>query len=1478
MKIPFQIFLFFLSTIVLFNKINAQEIQNKIVDTISRATRDNGIGITLIVDPVHSYLYKGERKNILEYRTGGYSDNNGDTIATALSRIDINVDAKQLHWCSLLPFNALNYQNIQTERVLAPFQTSTIGSNNAYITKVFADASNLTIGQTYLLNFSSCNEATSGPISIAFCVGSNNRNVHVIPYPINQLSSVSFDGSYSKVFFTWNQPEIRFWKLDHYSIFCNDTDSIRIEELFKSRSEINVINSDTSVLISDACREINPYYAVVGYDSLGEAIAISQSCKVTSNNSSFSLLSPQDGSVLENLYPDLYWEEVPGATYDLWISEDSAFNQKTVIHGITSNTYHCSLSLSDHKNYFWKVFTNSGQVSNQTGWMFSLNQHNLMPGDFSLILPENNAIIDSKRPIFRWNCSQDSGDNISYKLIIGIDTISTTHNYYMYNQELSDDQTYSWKVIALDSKGVMKQSSTINTFSIDYNDLPEGFEILEPIFNWGGGIVTETSLNPTFKWSSSHTTDPGGSITYTLFYSTDSTFQNKIQIDGIVDTTYTPQVALEEDKFYYWKVKATTDRGRFRWNFGLINVFVTNSYDRNPSGAIQIYPENNRTISPGTFDLSWYKPEDDLYDFHIYRVSYSRDSTFTNKTVIDNILGNERVNVSLQDTGAYYWYVETRSKRVPNENRLAVDGGYSIGPVIKFNLSNSYITGIAIPNGGERWKVGSTRSIVWNSSNVDTVNLEYSFDGGTSWHSISDHVPGNLGNYNWIIPNTISDSCLIKISSKKNPTTYSYSNNYFGIVKYPIWYVSKSGNDQTGDGTKDFPFSTIQKTINTCGADDSIKVAGGRYFESIHFPNYSFGCYLIGGYDPVTWQRDVSENKTIIDASGANGITIPSNIDISSMVIDGFTFKHANYAFYKSDFPSIYGGYIRNCIIDSCTNVGMIAFVGSIFIENSLFSNCQNGFVFHQPLNINFTNCIFNKIAGYALYSYRYSSHIVHIHNCVFNSCSNGVLIYDPGTGSHIISNSIFMSCGTAISYDNCPNISINNNDFFNNGNNFSSCSDNGSNIFNDPLFVDPSAGNFILRNDSPCISAGSLQYCPSYDFLNNPRPSPANSNPDIGAFESLLGQSRVISFRIFPEGLYSANGMLNKAKNETAAVYPGDISDKVTIEIREPVQPYTIVFSSANEFIHTDGTITLSIYPSIIGNYYVVVKHRNSIETWSSVPVNFSGGTIMYDFTDDISKAFGNNLKLINGKYCIYGGDVNQDGLIDYDDIIPVDNESYTGTEGYLPEDINGDGQINPDDLLIIYDNSRNFISSIHPILQQIPTVNTSVISNLTQSTATCGGNVILPGIFVVSAKGVCWSTTPNPTLDNQHTTDGAGTGVFISSITGLNANTTYYVRAYATNSAGTAYGNEISFISLSNGAPCPGTPTMVYGGHTYNTVQIGPQCWLKENLNLGTRINGSQNQTNDNQIEKYCYNDLESNCDIYGGLYQWNEMMQYS
>ncbi len=108
---------------------------------------------------------------------------------------------------------------------------------------------------------------------------------------------------------------------------------------------------------------------------------------------------------------------------------------------------------------------------------------------------------------------------------------------------------------------------------------------------------------------------------------------------------------------------------------------------------------------------------------------------------------------------------------------------------------------------------------------------------------------------------------------------------------------------------------------------------------------------------------------------------------------------------------------------------------------------------------------------------------------------------------------------------------------------------------------------------------------------------------------------------------------------------------------------------------------------------------------------------------------------------------------------------------------------------------------------ISNTPSITTTAASSIAATSATSGGNVTSIGGSNVSAKGVCWSTSPNPTTANSKTTDGSGSGSFTSSITSLTSNTTYYVRAYATNTSGTAYGEEISFTtSLAAGS--------VYGG----------------------------------------------------------------
>ncbi len=204
-------------------------------------------------------------------------------------------------------------------------------------------------------------------------------------------------------------------------------------------------------------------------------------------------------------------------------------------------------------------------------------------------------------------------------------------------------------------------------------------------------------------------------------------------------------------------------------------------------------------------------------------------------------------------------------------------------------------------------------------------------------------------------------------------------------------------------------------------------------------------------------------------------------------------------------------------------------------------------------------------------------------------------------------------------------------------------------------------------------------------------------------------------------------------------------------------------------------------------------------------------------------------------------------------------------GTKYYLrayATNINGVG----------YGNEVSFTTQ----LATIPEITTATVSNITSTKATSGGNITNGGGATITASGVCWSTSTNPTITNNKTTDGTEKGEFISPIAGLTPLTTFYLRAYATNSKGTAYGNGISFTTSS-------TSTLItdIDGNVYSTVTIGNQVWLQQNLKTTRYSNGdligtttpSSLDISKESTPKYqwAYDGKESNVPLHGRLYTW-------
>ena len=171
-------------------------------------------------------------------------------------------------------------------------------------------------------------------------------------------------------------------------------------------------------------------------------------------------------------------------------------------------------------------------------------------------------------------------------------------------------------------------------------------------------------------------------------------------------------------------------------------------------------------------------------------------------------------------------------------------------------------------------------------------------------------------------------------------------------------------------------------------------------------------------------------------------------------------------------------------------------------------------------------------------------------------------------------------------------------------------------------------------------------------------------------------------------------------------------------------------------------------------------------------------------------------------------------------------------------------------------------------------PLITTSTATSITATGATTGGVVAADGGASVTARGVAYGLSSAPTTSGTITNNGTGTGSFSSTLTGLTSFSTYYVRAYATNSVGTSYGNEINFTTLFE---CGLSMMTDLEGNTYNTVQIGTQCWSQSNLKVSKYRNGdniptglSNSQWGSASSGAYAiYDNNTSNNTLYGKLY---------
>jgi hypothetical protein len=153
---------------------------------------------------------------------------------------------------------------------------------------------------------------------------------------------------------------------------------------------------------------------------------------------------------------------------------------------------------------------------------------------------------------------------------------------------------------------------------------------------------------------------------------------------------------------------------------------------------------------------------------------------------------------------------------------------------------------------------------------------------------------------------------------------------------------------------------------------------------------------------------------------------------------------------------------------------------------------------------------------------------------------------------------------------------------------------------------------------------------------------------------------------------------------------------DNVTIQLRDASTNAVVATTTA--MLQTNGDAVATFTPAVSGSYYIAVKHRNALETWSATPQMVGATPSTYNFTDAASKAYGSNMVAVDGKFAFYSGDINQDGFIEATDYDQLNADNDALLEGFYPTDLNGDGFVEALDYDIINLNSDNLIEASRP------------------------------------------------------------------------------------------------------------------------------------------------------------------------------------
>ncbi len=491
----------------------------------------------------------------------------------------------------------------------------------------------------------------------------------------------------------------------------------------------------------------------------------------------------------------------------------------------------------------------------------------------------------------------------------------------------------------------------------------------------------------------------------------------------------------------------------------------------------------------------------------------------------------------------------------------------------------------------------------------------------------------------------------------------------------------------------------VFKTDNYKAPSTILIYSDASYIENLRISNNSFLATGVTNnytdHEGIILECETSSLSTQITSNKFTDLS--SSIEVSnsdSLQIDGNTIQMGN------SMNTNFGVYLFNCnalkLLKNKINSAYSCAVGEAIGYSLLITHSENTLIAN-----NFILFTGGAVAVLAISN----SNQRYKYNTIASfggDCPNNLFIFN--SNSITLQNNIYVNFNTNTSYPGSPynifNSEINsehNNFYYDaqyiakyNGLNLNGIDEwrevSGADFESDVRTVD-FVSNLDLHLDDSSINDYSLKGIPDSevadDFDGNPRDP---FFPSMGADEPFYPLNIYVILTLFIEGFYDP--IMNYQPQDTIKVY-----------LRNNTNPYNIIDSCVSPLL-PGGKSAIRFFNAPPGNYYLSVKHRNSLETWSRTGGESfnTGGSSTYDFTNSITKAYGNNLTLKGHGFCLYSGDVDQNGAIDLTDVLEVYNNSFSFLSGYEKSDLNGDSEVDLTDVLIVYNNSVKFIGLRRP------------------------------------------------------------------------------------------------------------------------------------------------------------------------------------